>query len=97
MKSLGELKIRSLFGGIITGGSISPDGKRVALCDYSQAYELTLPLESQDFNDIWKERLVSFNFGKREQGESITYRLDGQAVLGTSEGKRAQMLEAARD
>lgn len=97
LKSLGELKIRSLFGGIITGGSISPDGKRVALCDYFQAYELSLPAESQDFNDIWKQRLVSFNFGKREQGESITYRLDGQAVLGTSEGKRAQLIEAVKN
>jgi hypothetical protein len=97
MKSLGELKIRSLFGGIITGGSISPDGKRVALCDYFQAYELSLPADSKNFNDIWKQRLVSFNFGKREQGESITYRLDGQAVLGTSEGKRAQVIEAVRN
>ena len=97
LKSLGELKIRSLFGGVITGGSISPDGKRVALCDYFQAYELSLPAESQNFNDIWKQRLVSFNFGKREQGESITYRLDGQAVLGTSEGKRAQVVEALRN
>jgi hypothetical protein len=96
LKSLGELKIRSLFGGIITGGSISPDGKRVALCDYFQAYELSLPGDSQNFNDIWKQRLVSFNFGKREQGESITYRLDGQAVLGTSEGKRAEVIEAVR-
>lgn len=97
LKSLGELKIRSLFGGIITGGSISPDGQHVALCDYFQAYELSLPAESQNFNDIWKQRLVSFNFGKREQGESITYRLDGQAVLGTSEGKRAQVVEALRN
>jgi hypothetical protein len=30
MKSLGELKVPSLFGGIITGGSVSPDGKRIA-------------------------------------------------------------------
>ena len=97
LKSLGELKIRSLFGGIITGGSISPDGKHVALCDYFQAYELSLPADTQNFDDIWKQRLVSFNFGKREQGESITYRLDGQAVLGTSEGKRAQAIEALRN
>ena len=96
LKSLGELKIRSLFGGVITGGDISPDGKRVALCDYLQAYELSLPADSKDFNDIWKQRLVSFNFGKRAQGESIAYRLDGNGVLGTSEGKHSEVVEAVR-
>ncbi|HSB26828.1 MAG TPA: hypothetical protein VLE19_03185 [Pyrinomonadaceae bacterium] len=93
LKRLGELRIPSPFGGVITGGSVSPDGKHVALCDYFQAFELVLPTTSNRFEDIWKQPIVSFNFGKREQGESIAYRLDGRALLGTSEGKGAAIVE----
>jgi len=96
LKRLNELRIPNPFGGVITGGSVSPDGKRVALCDYFQAYELALPATSTRFADIWKEPIVSFNFGKREQGESIAYRLDGQALLGTSEGKGSAIFEVVR-
>jgi hypothetical protein len=96
LKRLGELRIPNPIGGVITGGSVSPDGKLVALCDYFQAYELALPATSTNFADIWKQPIVSFNFGKREQGESIAYRLDGQALLGTSEGKGAAIFEVIR-
>jgi hypothetical protein len=94
LKRLGELRIP--FGGVITGGSVSPDGKRVALCDYLQAYELALPATSSNFEDIWKQPIANFNFGKREQGESIAYRLDGLALLGTSEGKGSTIFEVTR-
>ena len=93
LKRLIELRIPNPFGGVITGGSVSPDGRHVALCDYFQAYELVLPATSSNFADIWKQPIVSFNFGKREQGESIAYRLDGKALLGTSEGKDAAIFQ----
>ena len=80
----------SLFGGVITGGNISPDGRRVALRDYFQGYELTLPAGVTNFNDIWKQKMVSFDLGQRKQGEAVTYRLDGKALLATSEGKMLQ-------
>jgi hypothetical protein len=96
LKRLIELRIPNPLGGIITGGSVSPDGKHVALCDYFQAYELALPATSTNFVDIWKQPIVSFNLGKREQGESIAYRLDGQALLGTSEGKGSAIFEVVR-
>ena len=96
LKRLNELRIPNPFGGVITGGSVSPDGKRVALCDYFQAYELALPATSTNFADIWRQPIASFNFGKREQGESIAYRLDGQALLGTSEGKGSAIFEVVR-
>ena len=96
MKFVGELKIPSPFGGIITGGSVSPDGTRLALCDYFQGYETELPAGSSSFEEIWKQRFVSFNFGKRKQGESIAYRFDGRAVLGTSEGRGAAIFEVVR-
>lgn len=93
MKRLGEIRVPSLFGGVITGGSISPDGHRVALCDYFQGYELVLPASSTNFNNIWKQRMTGFDLGKRDQGEAIEYRMDGQALLATSEGKFSALIQ----
>ncbi len=92
MRKVGEPRVPSLFGGAITGGSISPDGRRVALCDYFAGYELELPAGS-NFDDIWKQKMTSFDLGKRKQGESITYRLDGKALLATSEGKQSPLIQ----
>jgi hypothetical protein len=96
MRRVGEARVSNLFGGGITGGSISPDGRRVALCDYSQGYEVLLPARSSDFNEIWKQRMIAFDLGKRKQGEAITYRLDGKALLATSEGKESPLIQVAR-
>ena len=96
MTRLGEVRVPSLFGGVITGGSISPDGRHVALCDYFQGYELVLPAGSTNFNEIWKQRMVGFDLGKRKQGESITYRLDGKALLATSEGKTSPLIQVIK-
>ena len=97
MTRIGQVSVPSLFGGVITGGSISPDGRRVALCDYFQGYELALPAGATNFNDIWKQRMVSFDLGKRKQGEAITYRLDGKALLATSEGKNSSIIQVTRN
>ena len=93
MRRIGEIRVPSIFGGVITGGSVSPDGRRVALCDYFQGYEIVLPASSKDFDDIWKQRMTGFDLGKRKQGESITYRLDGKAFLATSEGKQSPLIQ----
>lgn len=96
MKRIGEIHVPSLFGGALTGGSVSPDGRRVALCDYFQGYELVLPANAKDFNDIWKTRMTGFDLGKRKQGEAIAYRLDGNALLATSEGKHSSLFQVER-
>ena len=97
MTRIGTMHVPSLFGGVITGGSISPDGRRIALCDYFQGYELALPAGSENFNDIWKQKVASFDLGKRKQGEAITYRLDGKALLATSEGKQSPLIQVVRN
>ena len=97
MKRLGEIHVPSIFGGVVTGGSISPDGRRVALCDYFQGYEIVLPASSRDFDDIWRQRMTGFDLGKRKQGEAIAYRLDGNALLATSEGKQSPLIMALRN
>jgi hypothetical protein len=96
MKRIGEVRVPSIFGGTITGGSISPDGRSVALCDYFQGYEMTLPARSRNFDDIWNQTLTRFDLGKRKQGESIAYRLDGNALLATSEGKQPDLFQVGR-
>ncbi len=96
MKRIGEIKIPSLLGGALTGGSISPDGRRVAFCDYLQGYEAELPAGSTNFNDLWKQKITGFNLGQREQGEAIAYRSDGKALLATSEGKSSPLLQVER-
>jgi len=78
---------------VITGGNISPDGRRVALCDYFQGYEMALPAGAANFDVIWNQRMTGFDLGKRKQGESITYRLDGKALLATSEGKQSPLIQ----
>ena len=93
MRRIGEVRVPSLFGGVLTGGSISPDGRRVAFCDYFQGYELVLPAKSSDFNDIWKQRMTGFDLGKRKQGEAIAYRRDGKALLATSEGPHSPITQ----
>ena len=96
MRRIGEIRVPSLFGGVLTGGDISPDGRRVAFCDYFQGYELVLPSTGADFNDIWKQTMVGFDLGKRKQGEAIAYRLDGKALLATSEGKQSILIQVER-
>ena len=97
MRRIGEVRVPSLFGGVLTGGSISPDGRRVAFCDYFQGYELLLPAKSSDFNEIWKQRMTGFDLGKRKQGEAIAYRADGKAFLATSEGAQSPLIQVLRN
>jgi hypothetical protein len=96
LRHLGQLDIPSMFGGIITDGAISPDGMRVVLCDYLRGYELVLTNSSVDFNTIWKQPFATIDLGSRKQGEAITYRLDGRALLATSEGSPAPLLQIQR-
>ena len=96
LKRIGTLQVPSLLGGIITGGAISPDGRRVALCDYMQGYEAVLETDSSAFDTIWNRPLVTISLGSRKQGESITYRLDGKALLMTSEGSPMPLFQIER-
>jgi hypothetical protein len=81
------------FGTLVTGGDISPDGRRVALCDYAQGYELALPEGSKEFDEVWRQRPTAVSLGPRLQGESVGYRLDGAALLATSEKTPTPLFE----
>jgi hypothetical protein len=82
---------RKLIGGL-TGGDISADGRRVALCDYLHYYEAMLA-PGADFDDIWKQTFYPKLLGVVAQVEGICYRLDGKAYILTSEGKPCPVIE----
>jgi hypothetical protein len=84
----------TLVLGRIAGGAVSPDGTRVVLCDYFRAYEATAPADN--FDSVWKKTWRAFDIGKRSQGEAVTYRHDGKAILATSEGDTFPLIEVKR-
>jgi hypothetical protein len=86
----------SFFSNRLTGGDISSDGQQVVLCDYQRGYELCLPSEETNFDNIWKQPLSSIELNTRIQGEGICYRLDGKALLTTSEGTTPPLGEIIR-
>ncbi len=92
-----EVQVPNQFIGFLTGGDISPDGHRVALCDYLSAFEITLPDQKGiAFDEIWKQPVQVLNIGKRKQGEAICYSADGMALLATSEVLPCPLIEITR-
>lgn len=93
LEKVGEVRVPSLFPGMITGADISPDGRRVVLCDYFNAYEF---VPAGGFDEIWKQKPAVVKLGQRQQGEAICYTADGQSILATSEGSPAAVVEVPR-
>lgn len=94
--SLPNTNVFTLLIGRITGGDMSPDGTRVALCDYLGAWEAELPAGARNFDAVWTSKWRDIDIGKRPQGEAIAYRHDGGALLATSEGKPFPLIEVTR-
>lgn len=93
---LGEVAVPAVPNGSITGGDISPDSRSVVLCDYFGAYELRLPPEAKNFDDVWKQKPVRFDVGDREVGEAIAFTTSGAAVIAISEKKHTPVYVANR-
>jgi hypothetical protein len=100
LERAGQLRIPGesafhLILGLVTGGDISPDGRRVAICDYFRAYEAELPA-GRTFDEIWTQTWTPIELAPRRQGEAICYRHDGRALLATSEGSPCLVQELVR-
>ncbi len=96
LKKIAELSVPSIPNGFLTGGDISPDGKRVVVCDYFGAYELEKPTLTTNFDEIWKQKIKLINLGEREQGEAIGYSSDGNSLFATSEKKNSPLIQVKR-
>ena len=93
---IAEVSVPAIPNGFLTGGDISPDGRRVIICDYSQAYEFVLPDNAASFDEIWKVKPEIVGLGERRQGEAIAYSADGTSVFATSEGRNSPVIEVKR-
>lgn len=96
LEKITDFTVPAVPNGFLTGGDISPDGKRVIVCDYFQAYELVLPDSAKDFDEIWKEKPLKIELGERKQGEAITYSSNGNSIFATSEKKNSPLIKVDR-
>ncbi|MEO8041194.1 MAG: hypothetical protein ABI646_01175 [Acidobacteriota bacterium] len=91
-EKVGEVSVPAVPNGLLTSGAISPDAKRVILCDYTAGYELNAS-GGGSFDEIWKSKPLRVDLGDRKHGEAVTFSDDGKAIVGTSEGKKAEIFE----
>ncbi len=97
MTQVGTIRLGTGTRGLeqVTGADISPDGRRAAMSTYAQGYELESPAGGP-FDDIWSQPPAPVALGPRTQGEAIAYRLDGKALLTTSEIVPAPLQQVER-
>ena len=91
-----QISVPTIPNGLLTGGDISPDGKHVIICDYTQAYEYVLPESAGSFDDIWKQQPIPVDLGRRENGEAVCYSVDGTSIYATSENRDPPLIEVKR-
>jgi hypothetical protein len=90
-EKVAEVSVPSTPEGLLTGGSFSPDGTRLMLCDKKGGYEFVLPAGAAGIDDIWKQKPIPVNVGDRKQGEGVSYGRDGVSLYASSEKKHAPL------
>ena len=83
--------------GLVTGGDISSDGRRVVLTDYYNAYEYSLRDRGASFDSIWTSEPTIIEVGERDQGEAVCYSPDMTAVYTTSEKRGSPFIKIERE
>lgn len=96
LEKLADFTVPAVSNGFLTGGDISPDGKRAIICDYFNAYELILPDKAANFDEIWKQKPLVVELGERAQGEAVGYSADGKSIFATSEKRNSPLIEVDR-
>ena len=96
LKKIADFSVPAVPNGFLTDGDISPDGKRVVVCDYFSAYEIVLPKNAKSFDEIWTEKPLIVELGERNQGEAVAYSADGKSIFATSEKKNSPIIQVKR-
>lgn len=96
LEKIADFTVPAFPNGLLTGGEISPDGKRVIVCDYFAAYEVALPEKAKSFDEIWREKPLIVELGERAQGEAVGYSADGKSIFATSEKRNSPIIEVRR-
>lgn len=80
-----DLKINTggLGGNLVTGGSVSPDGKRIALKTYAGGYLYSV---AKDFSDWVHSKPMPVQFPLEKQGEAVCFSMDNTYLISSSEG-----------
>ena len=95
LEKIADFSVPATPNGFLTGGDISPDGKRAVVCDYFNAYEIVLPENAKSFDEIWKQEPQIIELGKRDIGEAVGYTADGKSIFATSE-RDASLIQVKR-
>lgn len=72
---------------VLTGGAVSPDGKRIVLRTYTDAYVYDVP--GDDLIAAFDSDPEVIALPESKQGEAITWSPDGASLVVTGEGVRA--------
>jgi hypothetical protein len=96
LEKIADLTVPAVPNGFLTGGDISPDGRRVVIVDYFSAYELNLPEKAKNFDAIWKEKPSVIELGERAQGEAVGFSADGNSIFATSEKADSPLIQVSR-
>lgn len=83
----GGPKIGGVQRVLVTGGAVSPDGRRVALRTYTDAYVFQVP--GDDLAAALQGEPLALPLPATPQGEAITWTRDGSALLTSTEGEQA--------
>jgi hypothetical protein len=76
---------------MVTGGDLSPDGRKVVLRNYTAAYEWDVP--AGDVVKAFSGEPERVELPRDVQGEGIAYDRDGRSLLTSSEGLHAEVHE----
>lgn len=97
LEKIADLSVPAFPNGLLTGGDISPDGKRIIVCDYFAAYEFILPEKAKSFDELWREKPMIVELGERAQGEAVGYAPDGKSIFATSEKRNSPLIQVKRN
>ena len=98
LQKLGEIEMPEGFRKrMTTAGDISPDGKKLVVITYTQAYEWQLPGWKKDgapqWSQIVKDKANVWNLPVAKQMEAVCYGLDSKKLFSTSEQLPAPLFE----
>jgi len=95
-EKVADISVPSEPEGRLTGGSMSPDGDRVMLCDLNAGYEFVLPEGVADPDAIWQQQPLTVDLGDRPQGEGVSYGRDGRTLFASSEEQNSPLFVIRR-
>jgi hypothetical protein len=81
---------------LLVDGTVSADARRVTIRTYGSAFEYDVPAGAP-LTSIWAQTPRVSKLDDGPQGESITYRVGGSALISIGEGSPARVYASPRD